>query len=205
MKDKMNIEWYLPDPHGVAALGPFTIDDLNELISSGKLRTDDYICAPQISGEQWRRVYTFSQFGVYLPRLPICPPPKSFSKGIYQQSVVENKVEQLIVKNETSLFAALSGEVILHNNQQAFSGKVHRIGVERLIAEFPLSDNITQGQTYYLTLHRSPSIPTFTCQVAVLSRKTEENILLSDLYYIRLNPDSKKKISEFLREQSRSE
>lgn len=201
MEKKKNIEWYLPDTQGVAPLGPFLTEDIAQLIISGKLRTDDFICAPSIFGEKWERIFRFDDFIQFLPKLPICPPPKLFSKGIYADDcdVVSEPTEGL---KQNIVITKISADIILHNNLQAADGRLVKLSVESITVLIPSFSSVAKGQVYYLTICNCPDLPTFTCQAVVMDVLIENAATTLSLYFIRLNPDSKKIIAGLVHEQS---
>ena len=201
MEKKKKIEWYLPDPQGVASLGPFLTEDIAQLIISGKLRTDDFICAPSIFGEKWERIFRFDDFMQFLPKLPICPPPKLFSKGIYaDHSDVALAPTEGFKQNK--VITKISADIILHNNLQAADGRLVKLSVESITVLIPSFSSVAKGQVYYLTICNCPDLPTFTCQAVVMDVLIENAATTLSLYFIRLNPDSKKIIAGLVHEQS---
>lgn len=188
-------EWYLPDPHGVTALGPFDTEYIIELIKTSKLRTDDFICSPTQSGERWERIYRFKQFNSFLPDHPICPPPRIFSKGIY--SKIE-AVKTSSISSSNQYFVSIDAEIVLHDNSRVINGRTLRLCETSVIVECYGEMAVNKGDQFYLTFYNCTTLPTFTCQVVLIDSRKEDDRMLYEFYFIRLNPINKNSIIHFL-------
>ncbi len=191
----MDLEWYLPDSNGVSPIGPFSTEELIGMVEAGKLALDDFVCAPELVGEKWKRVYEFEQFSRFLKSTPICPPPKTFSKGIYKgpSSRVRRMVDLTPVGEEQRI--ELNAEIIIHDNSAAHIGKVNKIGVNGLEIRFPDEIKIVKGSEFISTIFNSSQLKTFSARCAVLETKQISGYTIVEAYFLRVNPINKRDIT----------
>lgn len=194
----MIIEWYIPDPNGMTSLGPYDTSYIAELIESGKLRTDDFICAPSISGEKWQRVYRYDQFKSFLPKIPICPPPRIFSKGIYSEKESGEISNKKPIFDISHFSCSLNAEIVLHDNFTVKLGKAIELREHSIIVELDPQFSAVKGDEYFLTIFNCPTLATFTCQTVLIDIKLEGDFKSAELYFTRLNPFNKKAIAQLL-------
>ena len=191
----MEMEWYLPDPNGVSPVGPFSTVEIESMIESGKLALDDFVCCPEVAGEQWKRVFQYDEFSHFLKSSPICPPPKQFSKGIYKKGeTLKRKVVDLTPVGEEQRIE-LEAEIIIHNNNIAHIGKVNKIGINGLEIRFSTELEIAKGSEYISTIFNSSQLKTFSAKCAVLGVKQIGGHTIIDAYFLRVNPINKRNIT----------
>jgi len=87
-------EWYLPDPHGGEATGPYTTEILLEKMKQGALRLDDFAWGPHLPGNEWRRLHELAEFQGLLSRAPLAPVPRRRSRGSSTQRHVTLRFNQ---------------------------------------------------------------------------------------------------------------
>ncbi|MCK5884074.1 MAG: hypothetical protein KAG61_10310 [Bacteriovoracaceae bacterium] len=190
----MNLEWYLPDPSGVSPIGPFSTEEIEGMVEAGKLSLDSFLCSPELVGEEWKRVFEYSQFNKFLKTSPICPPPKVFSKGIYKKpSTGGRKIIDLTPVGEEQRIE-IDAEVILHDNTSAHIGKVNKIGTNGFEIRFSTELEVGKGSEFISTIFNSRQLHTFSAKCAVLGVKQVGGHTIVEAYFLRVNPINKRNI-----------
>lgn len=189
------LEWYLPDPKGIAPVGPFSTEEISKMLEHHSLKIDDFTCCPSIKGESWHRIYEFEQFSKFLCSRPICPPPKTFSKGIYEEKGKSSR--SYLVNSKTlgpSQRVVLDAEVIIHNNIETYIGKVNQIGLNGVEVRFDKEFDVNARDEYMITIFNSDLLKTFTARGAILDIKNVGGSLILEMYFLRINPSNKRDI-----------
>lgn len=194
-----NLEWFLPDPEGVSPIGPFSTDQIVEMLKNGKLNFDDFISCPEIKNESWQRFFEFKEFEHLFKGRPICPPPKLYSKGVRPKSPKEDSQILDLELEDIISEAKLSGEFIIHNNQNLMKGKVSVIAENFAEGETLKSDTFKTGDEVYFTVHSSPQVKSFSVlSVIVGKEKGKSNREFYKFYFLRINPEVKRRIHHYL-------
>ncbi len=196
-------EWYLPDPKGQEPLGPFSIDEIIKKIKSGELKLDDFISYPAKTGRKWSRIFEFVELTTSMTPYPICPPPKVFSKGIYQTKDLEKSESDVVIEKLKSLSilpeVELNAYIIIHNRNTCIKGRALKISEKELLVKVSDKHDFEKGDEVSVTVFHSPDIKSFSVPSVVLDRsKTTDNQIR--LFFLRINPEVKRQVGKFIAE-----
>ncbi len=203
--EKNKVEWFLPNPDGLnEALGPLTAEYIMEEFADENLHLDSFVWNSSLEEQRWYRIFELKDFVKRLETYPKGPLPKKRSKGRSSQVVKVNfdyKQEgEYGIENEYRRYprAPLKAEVIVHNQ------KIHCEGVSVDISEKGMYITIEdpsifkRGEEVVVTLVEDEYFGTFSIPSVVMNLIDRDSSKGCGLYFLRLNPQIKRKIAEYV-------
>ncbi len=194
------LEWFLPDPKQEEALGPYSTELIRSFVADKRLQIDSFVCCPALKRE-WVRIYEFDFFDEFLLKAPVCPLPKTFSKGIYDEdSLSEDMLSSDGLRDLLGMRVPLRGDLLLHNNRIFMKGIATELGPLELTACFDEKEFLfEEGEEIWLTMFNASRMDSFSAKVVEVKRESKGQKIYVDLFLLRLNPEHKRSIIGYVR------
>lgn len=208
MKDDR--EWYLPDRDSMEAIGPVTTEDLIQRIKSGSLHKDEFVWGSHFSDDKWRRISEVEELLAPLKQdAPKLPPPPAIMRP--RKAPKEAPAPRLEFSEEGEYGrenvyrrfprAPLEVEVIIRNSRQyhrATSVDISEKGLQLQLADLTAYH---RGEEVVITIRNAPGIGTFSAPGVVMRVLTEGKQQGYGVFFLRLNPLARRRISAYVIKQ----
>jgi len=197
-QEKDKNEWYLPDPNGIESKGPFSKADIISQLKAKRLHFDSYIWSTDLNLNKWVQVFEIESFRNNMKPYPICPVPKSYSRGLNSQKrALEipikpsqiNKMEDKFSGKHRFPQAPLNTPIILHNQKFFIRGICTQISEKDIFVESNDIEIFQKGEEITLTVFNSKQLTGFSAPSVILNKSTRRPSRGYEIYFLRLNPE----------------
>ncbi|MGE0615221.1 MAG: PilZ domain-containing protein [Bacteriovoracia bacterium] len=206
-----NQEWFLPDPDGGEALGPFSQDAIAKKLREGELRVDSFIWGTHFPDQEWRRISDLKEFQVTMTRYPKSKLPKKKSSG---STGLRQKIK--LTFEDTGEYGRenhyrryprvrLEAEVIIHNDQKICRAAAVDISEKGVYVRADRRFKFNKGDEIKIVVRNAPIIGTFSAASVVMrinpalsSGKGEDEETGVGVYFLRVNPQVRRRIAIYI-------
>ena len=206
-------EWYVPDRDSMEAVGPIATADLLKRIKNGQLRIDEYVWGSHFTDDQWKRIADLEELRTHLADYPKLPPPPAM-RGRRAGKVEEapkfdyQAPGEYGSENVYRRFprVPIEAEVIIRNNLTYHRTNAVDVSEKGIQLTLPASVNTSfnKGDEVVITVRNAPGIGTFSAPAVIMRVLTENGLHGFGLFFLRLNPLARRRISKFVIEQLKS-
>lgn len=196
--------WYLPNDELLQPDGPFTTEEVAEMLGAGRLNLDSFIFCEKFRTVGWKRIFEVSEFTSALKKRPVCPIPRVLSRGAAQHGQPEFHFEK--VKGEYGIEnlyrrfprAPASFSCFVHDETQLVQGRISNISETGVLFVLDQPDLFKEGDELILTVRGPRPIGTFSARAIVMRIFHENRTEVIGVYFLRLNPAVRRKIAKYI-------
>lgn len=198
--------WFLPNPDGInEALGPYTLDEIENKIKSEELKLDSFIWDVALSEKRWHRLYELSAFNTQMQNYPKAPLPKKMSAGQSSQVIKVNfdhttKEGEYGVENEYRRYprAPMKAKAIIHNQKIFDEAECIDISEKGMFLSVKNPEIFSKGEEVTVTIIENSFFKTLSIPSVIMKVLNKDKMKGHGLYFLRLNPQTRRKIAEYV-------
>jgi hypothetical protein len=189
--------WFLPSKNYElveSSLGPYSTNEILDLIKKDDLRIDDFIWAETLKENRWHRLFEIDEFKNLLKKYPNVKLPKTHSSGLKFK-----QLETLKFKEQRRYPRVdLNAKAIIHNNIQYEQTNCFDISEKGLFLRTENTYLFEQGEEVIITVRNAEDIGTFSADSVIIRVQNPPMLTGYGIQFLRLNPKIRQSIAKYI-------